>query len=92
MSHYFGYLETEAGTEIAERFMAAAHDVFVSLAATPGLGVKIESRRNDLSAMRKWRVDGFAAMLIFYMPDGDGISIVRVLHGAQDWWSLLDVD
>jgi len=39
--------------------------------------------------MRKWSVDEFENVLIFYMPRPDGVSIVRVLHEAQDWWGLL---
>ena len=31
-------------------------------------------------------------ILIFYMPPQNGVSIVRVLHAAQDWWSLLGID
>lgn len=39
--------------------------------------------------MRKWRVDGFENVLIFYQPRPDGVAIVRVLHAARDWWGLL---
>ena len=24
-----------------------------------------------------------------YQPDADGVTIVRVLHAARDWWTLL---
>ncbi len=27
--------------------------------------------------------------LVFYEQRPDGVSIVRVLHAASDWWSLL---
>jgi hypothetical protein len=30
--------------------------------------------------------------MIFYMPRQDGVSIVRVLHAARDWWGMLEVD
>jgi toxin ParE1/3/4 len=26
---------------------------------------------------------------VFYEPRPDGVSIVRVLHAASDWWGLL---
>jgi len=26
---------------------------------------------------------------VFYQPRPGGVSIVRVLHAASDWWSLL---
>jgi toxin ParE1/3/4 len=28
---------------------------------------------------------------MFYLPHSQGVSIVRVLHAAQDWWSLLGI-
>jgi toxin ParE1/3/4 len=37
-------------------------------------------------------VKDFDNHLIFYQPREDGVSIVRVLHGASDWWTLLGVD
>jgi toxin ParE1/3/4 len=39
--------------------------------------------------LRKWQVTGFDKFLIFYLPRAKGVSIVRVLHATQDWWSLL---
>ena len=41
--------------------------------------------------MRKWRVSGFENYLVFYLPRADGVSIVRVLHAARDWWSLFGI-
>ena len=34
-------------------------------------------------------VKDFAKHLIFYMPRPDCVSIVRVLHAATNWWTLL---
>ena len=48
-------------------------------------------RAPRLAGLRKWRVDGFEKFLIFYLPRQGGISIVRVLHAAQDWWGLLGI-
>jgi len=46
-----------------------------------------------------WVQDGLEEMsaqyesrLIFYLPHPDGITIVRVLHAARDWWRLLDLE
>jgi toxin ParE1/3/4 len=36
-------------------------------------------------------INGFETFPIFYVPREDGVSIVRVLHAAQDWWSLLGI-
>jgi toxin ParE1/3/4 len=45
-----------------------------------------------LTGIRKWRVKDFDNHLIFYLPHHDGISVVRVLHAARDWWSLLGIE
>jgi len=39
--------------------------------------------------MRKWRVPEFENFLVFYLPRKGGISVVRVLYAARDWWELL---
>jgi plasmid stabilization system protein ParE len=48
--------------------------------------------RFAMARIRKWRVQGFSKMLIFFRPRPGGVEIVRVLHAAQDWWALLDLD
>jgi toxin ParE1/3/4 len=53
------------------------------------MGAPLTLRHPDLAGMRKWRVKDFDNFLIFYQPRPDGVSIVRVLHSAQDWWHLL---
>ncbi|HEX6005515.1 MAG TPA: type II toxin-antitoxin system RelE/ParE family toxin [Burkholderiales bacterium] len=37
-------------------------------------------------------VKNFDNHLIFYTVRPDGVSIVRVLHAARDWWSLLGLE
>ena len=53
------------------------------------MGSPVVLRRPELAGLRKWRVAGFEDILIFYIPHDRGISIVRVLRGARDWWQLL---
>jgi toxin ParE1/3/4 len=48
-------------------------------------------RSPQLAGLRKWQVGGFERILIFYLPRAGGVSIVRVLHAAQDWWSILGI-
>jgi toxin ParE1/3/4 len=92
MVRYFGWLEAEAGTDAAERFMAAADNTFAKLASSPQVGPVIESRNANLAGVRKWRVDGFDNMLVFYSARHKGVLILRVLHSAQDWWAIFDLD
>src|SRR5688572_20819431 len=90
IEHYV-YLAVEAGEEIAERFFENAEASFRFLASHPDIGAPLTLRAPELAGMRKWRVDAFDNVLIFYVPRPDGVAIVRVLHAARDWWALLDV-
>jgi len=86
---HFVYLAENAGLDTAERFLANAEASFSDLAGQPMIGAPLTLRHPDLAGMRKWRVKDFDNHLVFYQPRPDGVSIVRVLHAARDWWSLL---
>lgn len=89
---YTDYLTAEAGNDVAQRFIDNGQMSFAALAATPGLGPPVPSRDVRLTGLRKWRIDGFPKLLVFYIPTSSNIQIVRVLHAAQDWTTLLDAD
>ena len=86
---HFVYLAENAGLDVAERFLANAEASFNDLAQQPRMGAPLTLKNPALANVRKWRVKGFDNHLIFYEPRPDGVSIVRVLHGASDWWGLL---
>jgi toxin ParE1/3/4 len=88
---HFVYLAENAGLDTAERFLACAQNSFNDLASQPTIGAPLRLHHADLAGMRKWRVKDFNNHLIFYLPRPDGVAIVRVLHAAQDWWSLLGI-
>jgi toxin ParE1/3/4 len=88
VEHYV-YLAEHAGIDTAERFLSCFHESANDLARNPEMGVAVLLRNPKLTGMRKWRVNGFERYLIFYLPRPDGVSLVRVLHAAQDWWELL---
>lgn len=88
--HYV-YLAEAAGIETAERFLLQADESFSNLALHPEMGVALVANRPELVEIRKWHVKGFENFLIFYQARQHGVSIVRVLHGSQDWWSFLGV-
>lgn len=90
IEHYV-YLAEHAGEEVAERFLASAETSFGDLATQPRIGAPLLLKRPELAGLRKWHVRGFDNVLIFYFPRDDGVSIVRVLHAAQDWWGLFEV-
>src|SRR5215831_11293529 len=90
VEHYV-YLAEEAGIETAERFLRQAGESFSAPARMPGLGMALTVSHAELDGIRKWQVKDFEKFLIFYLPDTRGVSIVRVLHAARDWWGLLGV-
>jgi toxin ParE1/3/4 len=90
VEHYV-YLAENAGMDIAERFLTNADKSFGDLSNHPEIGAPLALRSPKLAGLRKWQVSGFEKILIFYSPREGGISIVRVLHAARDWWSLLGI-
>jgi len=86
---HFVYLADNADLSTAERFLKNAEAEFAKLALHPLMGSPLTLRNPELAGMRKWRVKDFDNVLIFYIPRADGVSIVRVLHAARDWWNLL---
>ena len=86
---HFAYLAEHATVELADRFLVNAERAFLELAHHPSMGAPLTCKRTELRNLRKWRVAGFEDHLIFYVARPDGVSIVRVLHAASDWWSLI---
>ena len=85
------HLAIEAGQEIAVRFLESAEKSFALLADQPEMGAPPAFNGPRLAGMRKWSISGFENHLIFYRPRTDGVAIVRVLHGASNWWELLGI-
>lgn len=92
LTEHFVHLAENAGTDVADRFLANAEASFNALSEHPSMGAPLTLRHPNLIGMRKWRVMDFDNFLIFYFPRPDGVSIVRVLHSAQDWWKLLGLE
>jgi toxin ParE1/3/4 len=91
IEHYV-YLAENAGEETAERFFTQAERTFTDLAENREMGASLTLVDPQLAGLRKWRVKDFEKFLIFYFPRADGVSIVRVLHSAQDWWERLGIE
>lgn len=62
------------------------------LVASPGIGSPVETKKLDIAGVRKWPVERFPRMLIFYIVHGDNLDIIRLLHAASDWQAALDAD
>ena len=90
IEHYV-YLAEEAGIDIADRFLLNADRSFNDLARHPEMCAALILQEPRLTGLHKWQVQGFDKFLVFYLPRPGGVSIVRVLHAAQDWWGLLSI-
>lgn len=74
----------------SKRLTRNADATFADLAQRPAMGAEYELGK--LGKIRIWRITGFEKYLIFYREIPDAIEIIRVLHGARDWESLLAED
>lgn len=88
---HFVYLAEEASEATANRFLDRAEASFGLRGSQPEIGASVHTQLPALSGVRTWRVKDFDRFLIFYAPIEGGIRVIRVLHAAQDWWSLFDV-
>lgn len=88
---HYAYLYDNASEAVADRFLSRVESSFNDLARQPMMGAPVTLKHPDLVSLRKWRVKDFDNHLIFYEPRPDGAYIVRVLHAASDWWSLLGI-
>jgi toxin ParE1/3/4 len=90
VEHYV-YLAEHADESTADRFLEKAAETFELLSTQREIGAPLTLRHPQLAGLRRWRVEDFEKFLIFYLPRHDGVSIVRVLHAAQDWWARLGI-
>lgn len=86
---YFG----EAGSvDLAERFADAVAATCELLAKWPGSGEAYEAPPDRMRGLRLFPVQEFEKYLLFYLPSGEGIEVVRVLHQARDVASVFEAD
>jgi toxin ParE1/3/4 len=73
-----------SSTRVALRFQKSVQQSMERIAKRPDLGALYDSDLPHLRALRFWAVRGFPNHLICYRQTGDGIEVVRVLHGARN--------
>jgi toxin ParE1/3/4 len=74
----FDYTAREFGVDQAIAYVSGFDEVFVGLAANPGLGRKRDEIRSSLRSF----VNG--SHTIFYRVLKSHLHIVRILHGSRD--------
>jgi plasmid stabilization system protein ParE len=80
----------ERNPRAAERFLAAAGEVFKLLAKVPGMGRAWESPSPRLAGVRSWTIPTFRNYRIFYRPIRGGIEVLHVLHAKRNIRKLLE--
>lgn len=78
------YLTRRGGRTLGNRFKQAALDTFQSLNSFPDRAIEITFER--AGNLRRIPISGFPNHLVFYVvkTSKSKITIVRILHGAQD--------
>lgn len=79
----------QESTEAALRFLASADATFDRIAANPGIGHRRDDLEPPYDKFRVLSIDGFSNHLVFYREDKDGVTVLRVIHGARDLGSAL---
>lgn len=77
------YLSRES-LAAALRFYDQVPATLHKLASAPGMGRPVSLDTPSLTGLRLWRIDGFHAVLVFYMPAEHGVRVIRVLHASRD--------
>ena len=85
---YAWYL-TEAGEEVADRFLAAFAATARLAFEHPDGGAGRGYLDPALRTLRMLTVHDFGHHLLFYRPTERGIDVVRVLHSARDIETML---
>ena len=73
------------------RFLAEFDRVMASIGRSPNLGSPSFAEQLDVPGLRCQPLKGFP-YAVFYLPDDQQLTVIRVLHHARDIANLLDVD
>ena len=78
--------------DAAERFLDAAEAAVQLLASSPELGTLCEFRSPEAADIRMRSIGGFENYVVFYRPLGNGVDVIRVIHGARDIRAIFSDD
>ncbi|MHB1157197.1 MAG: type II toxin-antitoxin system RelE/ParE family toxin [Phycisphaerales bacterium] len=79
------YFVIEVGRpDLAERFEQALRQTLKELVRTPLIGSAWPTTQPRLRPLRRWFVDGFPNLMIFYVFEKNRLVVLAVLHGAVD--------
>lgn len=74
----------EDSLDASDRFLDTTEESLQQLAEFPGMGVLRDYNNPVYADMRMWPIPKFNKYLLFYRASEVELTIIRVLHGAQD--------
>jgi toxin ParE1/3/4 len=83
------YIATD-NPDVAARFVPALEATYAQLVALPGMGSVRNFVQADLQGVRILPVTDFEHYLIFYIPAGRSVKVIRILHAARDFPKLFE--
>ena len=79
----------EANDKVADQFLSAVAETSAMLQNFPHAGILCQTRSPRIHELRRFPLTlPFGNWLIVYSVRPEGILILRVLHGAQNWQRL----
>lgn len=69
---------------VAVRFLEAVRRTVEELRKHPHVGPPYRTENSRLQKLRSWPVTGFEAIRIYYVPEDETVSVIRILHGKRD--------
>lgn len=86
----FLYLLNMDAPDAAARFVEAVDRTILELSRRPSIGAPQKFKSPRLAGLRRWPVDGFKIIGIYYLLREDTLRIVRILHGKRDIGLILE--
>jgi toxin ParE1/3/4 len=83
------YYATVGSPEVGRRFLVAAQDTFALLSTPAPHGVDLPAQASRAQATASIPGEGFWKILILYLPQIDGVEILRVIHGSRNLQTLV---
>lgn len=87
IARQFRYYLLQDAPLAALRFRRAVRESLNQLTRHPLIGVSVVCR---ISGLRSWPVEGFTSIRIYYVLEGPGLRIVRILSSRQDVRRILN--
>ena len=89
LDHIFAFISDRQGPKAADRFLELAREATEFLAQHPLAGPHPRWATHH-RALRFWVISK-TNYLIYYLPDGIGVSIERVLDGRRDVTRIMEL-